>query len=260
MHLGEETTSREVSRSSGTTDAESSTIDPKYHYGKDTAPTGAAGAAPSKSGPPPTAFEHIDNTGRDAALVGGAGYVGSEVSDKEAKKEHKQLEKQHAKEEKQHEKEVAKAEKQHEKGEKKHGGILGLFHRDKPDKDLKEEQIERQEAEKGHLHTTAPGTGTGTGLGQSAHATGGFGHLEDSSSQAGYERFHPGPESQHGASAPHPGATDQTTSGGFGHLEDSTGAASHERFDPSDHSGSGAHKLHKDPPTGYYEKQGVSTE
>ena len=74
---------------------------------------------------------------------------------KEEKREEKQYEKAIAKDEKHHEKDVTKAEKQHdralakeEKQEekhdgKKHGGLLGLFHREKPDKDLKEEQAER---------------------------------------------------------------------------------------------------------------------
>ena len=120
----------------------------------------------------PTQGHH---TGRDAALVGGAAGAGAlaghEYSAKDAKheakehaKEEKALEKEHSKEMKQHDKEVAKHEKaiekderKHEKamekeekkhdhgsGEKKKGGILGLFHREKPDPELKEDERLRQ--------------------------------------------------------------------------------------------------------------------
>ena len=70
--------------------------------------------------------------------------------EKEVAKEQKQHDKELAKEQKQHEKDVAKAEKKAEhdaeKQEKKHhGGILGLFKRDKPDNELKQEELERKD-------------------------------------------------------------------------------------------------------------------
>ncbi|CAF9938892.1 MAG: hypothetical protein HETSPECPRED_001412 [Heterodermia speciosa] len=121
------------------------------------------------------------HSARDTALAGGAGVgagalAGEELSKKDLKHEEKELAKEQkahqkeiakeekaeqkahdkaiAKEEKAHHKEVVKAEKQHEKelakeekhdGEKKkHGGILGLFHRDKPDDELKKEELIRR--------------------------------------------------------------------------------------------------------------------
>ena len=76
---------------------------------------------------------------------------GQKHHDKELAKEQKQHEKDIAKEQKQHDKDVAKAEKKAEhdaeKHEKKHhggGGILGLFKRDKPDDELKEEELDRK--------------------------------------------------------------------------------------------------------------------
>ena len=91
-----------------------------------------------------------DHLGRDTALVGGAGVVaggvvGSELSEKEAKK----LEKEHEKEQKAIEKQEAKEQKaaekaaeKDEKDEKKKGGIFGLFKRDKSDKESQAEERE----------------------------------------------------------------------------------------------------------------------
>lgn len=76
-----------------------------------------------------------------------------------AEKKHEKEEKQLEKEEKKHEKELAKEEKkQHDDG-KKHGGILGLFHRDKTDKS--DNQYENDD-----LNTNPDGSyrGTETGL------------------------------------------------------------------------------------------------
>lgn len=114
------------------------------------------------------------HTGRDAALVGGGASAGAlaghEYSEKDAKhlqkehaKEEKALEKEHSKEIKHHDNEIAKEHKHHDKevakhenaiekdekhhdhgGEKKHGGLLGLFHREKPDPALKEDEARHQ--------------------------------------------------------------------------------------------------------------------
>lgn len=127
------------------------------------------------------------HTGRDAALAGGAGAglgaaSGAEFSKKEAEKlekeQSKEIEKEQKaihkdqvkhekaleKEEKKHEKILAKEEKKHDDG-KKHGGILGLFHRDKPDKDLKEEELERREGGSHHGAQTAAGVGAAGAIG-----------------------------------------------------------------------------------------------
>lgn len=80
---------------------------------------------------------------------------------KEEKKHHghevKAIEKQHTKDEKAQEKALAKEEKKHghddDKTDKKHhGGILGLFKRDKPDDELKQEELERRYTEIDHTN------------------------------------------------------------------------------------------------------------
>ena len=119
---------------------------------------------------------HHGDRKEEEVLAGGAA-AGGLAHHEHSKKEEKTLEKEHAKEVKQHEKELAKEEKAlekdqkaHEKerakhlaaiekdhkkhehdaekhahdGEKKKGGLLGFLHRDKPDKDLKEEEARRQ--------------------------------------------------------------------------------------------------------------------
>ncbi|KAL8725473.1 MAG: hypothetical protein Q9166_007335 [cf. Caloplaca sp. 2 TL-2023] len=103
---------------------------------------------------------------------------------KEDLKEQKAAHKQELKEEKHHQHELDKAEKKHEKalakeeakhhhkdeprkeeaheGEKKHHGLFGFLHRDKPDKGLKEEEAARKE---GLEHQGASGvTGTTAGM------------------------------------------------------------------------------------------------
>lgn len=127
------------------------------------------------------------HTGRDAALAGGAGAgLGAAAESELSKKDLHKLEKEHTKEiekeqkaihkdqikhekeiekeVKKHDKAIAKEEKKHDDG-KKHGGILGLFHRDKPDKELKEEEIERQHATSHHGAETAAGVGTAAAVG-----------------------------------------------------------------------------------------------
>lgn len=140
----------------------------------------------------------VPHTGRDAALVGGAGAgVGAaaeaEFSKKEAEKlaklrekdiekeqkvihkdqikhekslekEEKKHEKAVEKDEKKHEKALEKEEKKHEDG-KKHGGILGLFHKDKHDKELKEEERERRGTSSHHGAETAAGVGAAGAVG-----------------------------------------------------------------------------------------------
>lgn len=154
------------------------------------------------------------HTGRDTALAGGAGagagaVAGHEYSKKEAEKlqkehakEEKALEKEHHKEQKHHDKELAKEEKHHEKaiaaeqkkhdkhhddhgrdekhdGEKKHGGLMGLLHRDKPDPELREEEAQRKAGTAGIHHgrgeeEMAGGAGA-VGLGHRTAGTGGTG-------------------------------------------------------------------------------------
>ena len=136
----------------------------QHHYGRDAGLVGAGGAAayeaekhrnrPSESiGETRTNDTHQSghHYGRYTAAAGGAGGAGAlaghELSEKDEKKMHKEQvkeEKAMQKEEKKHEKAIEKEEKQHEKGEKKHGGLLGLLHRDKPNKELQVDEVERQ--------------------------------------------------------------------------------------------------------------------
>lgn len=138
------------------------------------------------------------HTGRNAALGAGAGaaaLAGEEelsrkdlereqkAAHKEELKEQKAVHKQELKEEKHHQHELDKAEKKHEKalakeeakhhhkdeprkeetheGEKKHHGLFGFLHRDKPDKELKEEEAARKEGLEHPSADTAAGVGGG---------------------------------------------------------------------------------------------------
>ena len=196
------------------------------------------------------------HTGRDAAIVGGAAGAGGlaehEYSKKDAEKlqkehvkEEKALEKEHSKEVKHHNKELAKEEKAHEKaiensekkhekaiekdekkqehGEKKHGGLLGFLHRDKPDKELKDEEARRQAA-------THPGRGEEMAAG--AGATG-------PETRGGYDPL----QGEHGSQS---GVHD--TPIGIG-----SGPTTHDAYGAHD---SGHNKLHKDPPAKVLESRG----
>ncbi|KAL9019810.1 MAG: hypothetical protein Q9185_002954 [Variospora sp. 1 TL-2023] len=91
----------------------------------------------------------------------------------EAEKAEKKHQHDLEKAEKAHEKKLEKEEAKHHKeepkeGEKKHHGLLGLFHREKADKDLKEDEVARkermeQEAHPGASTTTASARGPVTG-------------------------------------------------------------------------------------------------
>ncbi|KAI4197931.1 MAG: hypothetical protein LQ350_005585 [Teloschistes chrysophthalmus] len=161
------------------------------------ATTGSAGYVPSRDDNRDRTHDH--HADRDIAVGAGAGAaavgVGEELSRKDLEHErelaHKQElkdekaahkhelkdEKHHQheldKERKAHEKAMAKEEAKHEKddlkhhkreeapvGEKKHHGLFGFLHRDKPDKELKEDELARKEREEGSHH---PGVGTTAG-------------------------------------------------------------------------------------------------
>ena len=201
-----------------------------------------------------TSREH--HVGRDAAILGGAAGAGGLAEHEYSKKDAERLQKEHAKEEKalgkehskeikHHNKELAKEEKAHEKaiekseqrhekamekdekkqehGEKKHGGLLGFLHRDKPDKELKEE-------ERRHQAATPPGRGEEMAAG--AGATG----LE---SRSGYDPL----QGEHGSQS---GVHD--TPIGIG-----SGPTTHDAYGAHD---SGHNKLHKDPPAKVLESRG----
>lgn len=142
--------------------------------------------------------------GRDAAVGAGAGAAavagGEELSEKDLEREreaaHKQelkdqkaAHKHELKEEKHHQHELEKEHKAHEKamakeetkhhkdeskhhkeephqGDKKHHGLFGFLHRDKPDKELKEDEHARKEREEGS-HVPGVGTTAGTAAGMS---------------------------------------------------------------------------------------------
>ena len=159
--------------------------------------------------PAPSVQDHADkfqsHPVRDTALAGGAGAVagaavGEGISEKEAQKiekeqikEQKAVEKEQVKEEKAQEKAVAKEqkeadkaaakeqkalEKEHPKEEKKHRGILGIFKRDKSDKEGHKDELESMPSTETSKVPTrekelAAGAGVaGLGAGAAATATG----------------------------------------------------------------------------------------
>ena len=144
--------------------------------------------------------------------------------DKAINKSEKAHEKAMEKDEKKHEKAFEKEETKQEHEGKKHGGLLGFLHRDKPDKELKEEEARRQAA-------THPSRGEDE-LAAGAGATG----LE---SRSGYDPL----EGEHGSQS---GVHDRPIGIGSG---------------PTTHDAYGAHdvghnKLHKDPPSKVVESRG----
>ena len=196
--------------------------------------------------------------------AGAGGLAEHEISKKDAAKlqkehakEEKALEKEHLKDVKHHNKELAiekkahdkaidKSEKEHEKAMeedvkkhgkplakeetkqehegKKHGGLLGFLHRDKPDKDLKEEEARRQAA-------THPGPGEEE-VAAGASATG-------LGSRSGYDPL----QGEHGSQS---GVHDKPI--GIG-----TGPTTHDAYGTHD---LGHNKLHKDPPSKVVESRG----
>lgn len=145
--------------------------------------------------------------------------------EKAIEKSEKKHEKAIEKDEKKHEKAIEKDEKTHEKGEKKHGGLLGFLHRDKPDKELKEEEARRQ---------AAPHHGRGEEeMAAGAGATG----LE---ARGGYDPL----QGEHGSQS---GVHD--TPIGIG-----SGPTTHDAYGAHD---SGHNKLHKDPPAKVLESRGL---
>ena len=250
------------------------------HTGRDAALVGGAGAgalvgheysqrdAAGHGTEPYQGASREHHAGRDAAVLGGAtgagGLAGHEYSKKEAEelqKEHakqeKALEKEHSKEVKHHNKELAKEQKAHEKaveksekkhekavekdekkhekavekdekkqehGEKKHGGLLGFLHRDKPDKEQKEDEARGQAA-------THPGHGEGE-MAAGAGATG---------------RDYDPLQGEHGSQS---GVHD--TPIGIG-----SGLTTHDAYGAHD---SGHNKLHKDPPAKVRETRGYEVQ
>lgn len=130
--------------------------------------------------------------------------------DKALEKEEKKHEKALEKEEKNREKALEKEEKKHEKETEKkhHGGILGLFHREKPDDDLKEEERLRQERLAGDSqHTVDSSTGAGLSEGENL----------DQANKHDRNRLHKDPPSGYGhtqyAEEPKGGYASQVTGG-----------------------------------------------
>lgn len=151
----------------------------------------------------------------------------------EEEKAAKAHEKALAKEEKHHQHEKEKAEKAHEKAlakeeakhkhseesqesEKKHHGLLGLFHREKPDKELREDEIARKERLEAGSH---PGAGTTAAVGSAATGTAGLSELEkhERAKEHDRNRLHkdapPGYGQTKYAEAPTEGYASQVTGG-----------------------------------------------
>ncbi len=179
---------------------------------------------------------HHGHRKEEEALVGGAA-AGGLAHHELSKKDEKALEKEHSKEMKQHDKEFAKEEKVHdkdlkahekerakhmaaiEKDQKKHehdgekkkgGGLLGFLHREKPDKELKEDEAHRQASLNASQYR-----------GDEARSTG-----------AGTDSYADPLAAQHGSQS---GVHDTPTG---------TGSTIHDAYGTQE----GHNKLHKDPP------------
>lgn len=208
-------------------------------------PTTTAGSTYPSSGYDDRDRTAESHTGRDTALAGGAAAglgagAEAEFSKKEAEKlekqYHKELEKEQKtihkdqlkhekaleeeekkhekaleKEEKKKEKALAKDDKKHDDG-KKHGGLLGLFHRDKPDKDLREEELERQGAGSHHGAETAAGVGAvgAAGAGVVDHEKHDRNRLHKDPPAGHYQPAGYGEEPKHGYAAEVTGGTGTT--------------------------------------------------
>ena len=206
---------------------------------------------------PPQGTSREQNYGRDAAILGGAAGVGGLAEHEHSKKDASRLHKEHVKEEKAvekenlkevkyHNKELAreekardkafdKSEKKHEKAVekdetrpehegKKHGGILGFLHRDKPDKDLKEDEARRQ----GAVHSGRGEEETAAGVGYS-----------EPEPRSGYDQL----QGEHGSES---GVHENPI--GMG-----SGLTTHDAYGVHD---TGHNKLHKNPPSKIVESRG----
>lgn len=212
-----------------------------HHTGRDAANLGGAAGAGGLA-------EHEDSK-KDSEKLQKEHAKEEKALEKEHSKEFKHQNKELAKEEKAHEKAVQKSEKKHEKaiekdekkhekaiekdekhekGEKKHGGLLGFLHRDKPGKDLKEDEARRQAA-------THPGRGEE----EMAVGAGAVGF----ESRNGYDPL----QGEHGSQS---GVHD--TPIGIG-----SGPTTHDAYGTHD---SGHNKLHKDPPAKVLESRGYQVQ
>ena len=144
--------------------------------------------------------------------------------EKTIEKAEKRHEKAMEKDEKEHAKAVEKDERKQEHGEKKHGGLLGFLHRDKPDKDLKEDEARRQAAtrtDRGEEEMAAGENATGVDPRQDCDPL----------------------QGEHGSQS---GVHDRPI--GIG-----SGPTTHDAYGAHD---SGHNKLHKDPPAKIVESRG----
>lgn len=199
----------------------------KHHDRRDPTGTPHSSTHPTSGYPDPYDKTSHHHTGRDAALGGAAAATGSEFSKKEAEKTEKEHQaelkkeiKVHEKEEQQHHKALEKEEKKHEKAlekddkkhhddGKKHGGILGLFHRDKTAKHEKEIEEESRHKDKAHHHETEAAVGTGAvGAGVADHHK----HEDPISEKQGRNRLHKDPPAGYGEE-PQSGYASQVTGG-----------------------------------------------
>lgn len=207
----------------------------KAHDRHDLTGTTHSSTHPTSGYPDPDNKTGHHHTGRDAALGGAAVGVGAEFSKKEAErtekqhqgelkkeiKAHEKEEKQHhralEKEEKKHEKALEKDEKKHPDHGKKHGGILGLFHRDKTTKLDKEIEEEPRHRDTAHRHETEAVVGVGAGAGGAGiadhHKHGDYKpHDDPISGQHERNRLHKDPPAGYGV-VPQSGYASQVTGG-----------------------------------------------
>ena len=210
----------------------------EHHAGRDAAMLGGAAGVGGVA-------EH-EYPNKDAAKLQKEHSKEEKALDKQHLKEIKHHDKELEKEEKAHEKAIKKSEKKHEKavekderkqekvivkdmtkqehGGKKHGGLLGFLHRDKSEKEPRDEETHRQAPiHPGHGDEVVAGGAGATGI----------------ESGRGYDPL----QEEHGSQS---GVHDNP-------FEIGSGPTTHDAYGAHD---SGHNKLHKDPPSKLIESRG----
>lgn len=222
-HVG--TGSRDISGPGGVSGAPTYEAQ-KHHDRHDPSGTTHSSTHPESGYVDPDNKTSRHHTGRDAALGGAAAATGVELSKKEHERELKKDIKDHEKEQTQHHKALEKEEKRHEKtlekddkkhhdDGKKHGGILGLFHRDKKDKHDKDIEEDPKHKDKTHRHETEAVVGAGAvGAGVADHHKHDHDKLHEDpvSDRSERNRLHKDPPAGYGE-VPQSGYASQVTGG-----------------------------------------------
>ncbi|KAL8761281.1 MAG: hypothetical protein Q9184_002576 [Pyrenodesmia sp. 2 TL-2023] len=193
---------------------------------------GAAAATGGQEFSKKEAEKEAERAHKEALKEQKAAHKEEEKAAKHHQHEVEKAEKKHQhdleKAEKAHEKKMEKEEAKHHKdepqhGEKKHHGLLGFLHRDKPDKESKEEGTARKEREQQQAH---PGAGTAaTNTGGALAGTEGLSEMEKHERAKAHDRnrLHKDPP---------PGYADPPTKGYGSQVTGGTGTTALAQGDP----------------------------